>query len=253
MKLRKLFTSQSAKIAKGASMGIEGLILYLAPAMSAGLGFSVCPWATAGCIRVCLGETSGRMVMDNARKARAWRTQLMRHDAPAFWSALRSEIGALSRKAAKLGSVACVRLDGTSDLGLAKMLQREFPSVLFYDYTKSLHRMLEWLDTRDSGNVPTNRWLTFSRSETNDAEASLVLSRGGDVAVVFSTKRGEALPAYASIPGSTKLYRVIDGDKHDWRFLDANETRTNGEGIIVGLRAKGAARKDASGFVVRVA
>lgn len=37
-------------------------------------------------------------------------------------------------------------------------------------------------------------------------------------------------------------HRVIDGDESDLRFLDPAS-------VIVGLRAKGRARKDRSGFV----
>jgi hypothetical protein len=39
------------------------------------------------------------------------------------------------------------------------------------------------------------------------------------------------------------LRRVIDGDRTDLRFLDPS-------GVIVGLYAKGNAKKDTSGFVV---
>jgi hypothetical protein len=37
----------------------------------------------------------------------------------------------------------------------------------------------------------------------------------------------------------------IDGDKHDLRFTDK-------QGVIVGLRAKGPARQDKSGFVIHI-
>ena len=39
---------------------------------------------------------------------------------------------------------------------------------------------------------------------------------------------------------------VVDGDKSDLRFLD-------GENVIVGLIAKGQAKKDQSGFVINQA
>jgi hypothetical protein len=39
--------------------------------------------------------------------------------------------------------------------------------------------------------------------------------------------------------------KVIDGDLHDARIDDP-------KGVIVGLRAKGPARKDVSGFVVHI-
>jgi hypothetical protein len=40
--------------------------------------------------------------------------------------------------------------------------------------------------------------------------------------------------------------KVVDGDEHDARFVDKR-------GVIVGLKAKGKARQDRSGFVVRLA
>lgn len=50
-----------------------------------------------------------------------------------------------------------------------------------------------------------------------------------DVAVVFDTPRGQALPAqYLGVP-------VVDGDKSDARWLDPSPA-------IVGLRAKGRMR-----------
>ena len=66
-----------------------------------------------------------------------------------------------------------------------------------------------------------------------------VLAKRGNVAVVFDTKVGHPLPRrYLGA-------RVIDGDLHDLRFLDPR-------GVVVGLRAKGLAKADQSGFVVRV-
>jgi hypothetical protein len=59
------------------------------------------------------------------------------------------------------------------------------------------------------------------------------------VAVVFDVKRGKPLPA--AFMGAS----VIDGDMHDLRFLDGYQ------GAVIGLRAKGPAKKDCSGFVVR--
>ena len=58
-----------------------------------------------------------------------------------------------------------------------------------------------------------------------------------NIAVVFSTKRSGELPK------TWKGRKVIDSDLHDLRLLDK-------KGVICGLRAKGKARKDKSGFVV---
>jgi len=57
---------------------------------------------------------------------------------------------------------------------------------------------------------------------------------------VFDVKRGKPLPARHTINGVTAI--VIDGDLTDYRPEDI-------KGVIVGLRAKGEAIGDASGFV----
>ena len=47
----------------------------------------------------------------------------------------------------------------------------------------------------------------------------------------------------AELPKKWLGIKVINGDKHDLRFKDT-------KGRIVGLKAKGKAKKDKSGFVV---
>jgi hypothetical protein len=59
------------------------------------------------------------------------------------------------------------------------------------------------------------------------------------MAVVFHVKKGQALPK------AWQGKAVIDGDEHDARYDDP-------QGVIVGLRAKGQAIKDTTGFVVAV-
>jgi hypothetical protein len=149
-----------------------------------------------------------------------------------FVDQLSTEIRANERKAMEdMGMALAVRINGTSDLpALARELARRHPSVQFYDYTKIPGAILAARD------IP-NLHYTFSRGEANDDDAGMALAWGTSVAVVFDTPKGEALPAsWYGVP-------VIDGDEHDLRFLDPR-------GVIVGLRAKGAARKDTSGFVV---
>jgi len=69
------------------------------------------------------------------------------------------------------------------------------PDVQFYDYTKSTRRAI----AHAFGDMPANYHLTFSRSECNDRDALNVLARGGNVAVVFSTRKGDA-PSLAPQP-----------------------------------------------------
>ena len=99
-------------------------------------------------------------------------------------------------------------------------------------------QVLEYFRAFLAGRLPSNYSLTFSRSECNGETALEMAKAGANVAVVFDTRKGEDLPKrWGSRP-------VIDGDTHDLRFLDAR-------GRVVGLRAKGPAKRDDSGFVVR--
>jgi hypothetical protein len=84
-----------------------------------------------------------------------------------------------------------------------------------------------------------NYHLTFSYSENNAVDCLECLEHGINVAMVFDTKRGQPLPK------TWCNYKVIDGDLSDLRFKDP-------KGVIVGLRAKGRAKKDCTGFVVRL-
>ena len=61
-----------------------------------------------------------------------------------------------------------------------------------------------------------------------------MIAKGINVAVVFRN---------AELPKTWLGIKVINGDKHDLRFKDT-------KGCIVGLKAKGKAKKDKSGFVV---
>jgi hypothetical protein len=60
-----------------------------------------------------------------------------------------------------------------------------------------------------------------------------ILKMGGNVAVVFRK----------DLPTTYKGYQVVNGDVSDLRFLDPNNS-------IVGLKAKGKAKTDMSGFVL---
>lgn len=232
-----LLTVENAKTTKGEELGFLTGILYLAPFNLSGK--NVCSHATEGCIFSCL-FTAGMGAFSNVRDARIAKTQAFFKSPKAFVESLAEDVEALIRKARRLGMEPCVRLNGTSDLPWENLggeagvcLMRRFPEVKWYDYTKNPARIRAFL----AGRLPPNYFLTFSRSECN-GEVALELARAGaNVACVFGIKKGEALPKkWAGRP-------VIDGDLHDLRFLD-------GRGRIVGLRAKGQAKRDESGFVI---
>ncbi len=104
--------------------------------------------------------------------------------------------------------------------------------IQFYDYTKGYKRMLKFLD----GKLPDNYDLTFSYSEeTTKRRVNTITRKGGNVAVVFRKE----------IPKKFMGHTVITGMEHDFRYLDS-------KGHIVGLIARGRAKKDDTGFVVDV-
>ncbi len=227
MSQKLLSIDTNAKTVKGQTKGYLTGILYLAPADISGK--NICPHASVGCKAACL-FTAGRGAMSPIRNARLKKTMAFLSDRISFSSTIKAEIASLIKKANKKGMTACIRLNGTSDLPWHKIedIMQSYPDVQFYDYTPNLFRMLEFTN----GKLPSNYHLTFSRKEDNDQAVDSVLKAGGNVAAVFK-----------SLPISWKGFPVINGDDTDLRFLD-------GKGVIVGLKAKGKAKKDTSGFVI---
>ncbi len=228
------------KTVKGEAFGFLTGILYLAPAMLSGR--NMCSHATDGCREVCL-NTSGKGALSSVQTARIAKTHAFTADLSGFMETLAADIDALERKAARLSMRPLGRLNGTSDTPWENIpvrgkrnIMAAFPRVTFYDYTKNPARMRRFLAAR---NWPSNYVLTFSRSECNQADALAVLRAGGNVAIPFSTRKGAALPA------SWFGFPVVDGDVSDARPDDSR-------GVVIGLRAKGKAKHDTSGFVVRV-
>ena len=107
-----------------------------------------------------------------------------------------------------------------------KNIFEHFPDVQFYDYTK--------IPTRKVSQYK-NYHLTWSYSEANLKYTAWYDKIAYNIAVVFNG----AFPIYF------KGREVINGDESDLRFLDK-------QNVIVGLKAKGKARHDMSGFVIHV-
>jgi hypothetical protein len=235
-----------------------------------------------GCAKVCLNTAGNPTYLKSKLLARAKKTKLLFQNRELFLVNLIEDLVDLSRQARESRSKAAVRLNGTSDLAwereeftlredccdtiyylkesshrrfnklssyfrlkspgyLAKKLAKKsvielFPNIRFYDYTKDPSRVKQFLKRTE---WPKNYYLTFSKSEVNDEIAESVLELGGNVAVVFGIGRSKPLPQ------QWKNWKVIDGDIHDFRFLDSRS-------CVVGLRAKGKAKDHNSnfGFVV---
>jgi hypothetical protein len=223
----KLLTIGNTKTTKGEAMGYLTFIMHLAPSTLS--GYNTCPMASVGCASACL-NTSGRGRFTTTQEARIRKTKWFFENRDSFMVQLVKDIQAAIRKATREGMTPVFRLNGTSDIrwenvsvGGFRNVMEMFPSVQFYDYTKLTNR-------RD---IPANYHLTFSRSEMNEIDALRMLTEHKmNVAVVFET-----------LPEKWAGVKVIDGTETDLRFLDE-------ECVIVGLVAKGKAKKDTSGFTI---
>ena len=235
-KFMQLLNNGNAKTIKGEKYGYDSYGSHLKPFKSLinGKTYNACPFASKGCAEACL-NTAGRGQMSNVQQARLNKTRLFFTDRERFMNMLHKEISKKIRRSEKRNMKPCFRLNLTSDIAWesvnhrGKNIMEHFPSVQFYDYTKSSKRTERYLD----GKMPSNYQLTFSRSECNGEETEKILKKKGNVAVVFRNR----------LPKTWKGYRVIDGDDSDLRFLDSKN-------VIVGLVEKGLAKKDSTGFVI---
>ena len=238
----KLLSTGNPKILKGLAAGYNTYILHLAPANLS--GYETCPKRTTGCTAACL-NTAGRGGMfkkgettNVIQKARIRKTQMFFEDRITFMNLLVKDIELGIKQSKRLGLTPVFRMNGTSDLAFEKYevnrngqtytnIFYAFPEVTFYDYTKILGRKIKMIP---------NYSLTFSAADGNDADVYRAIAEGYNVATVFGLKKTEPMP-------ETYLGRtVFNGDDSDLRFLDPKN-------VIVGLYAKGKAKKDTSGFV----
>lgn len=208
----------------------ESLILYLAPLDQNSKGINLCPKASAGCAAACLFR-AGRGRFSNVITARINRTELFLSNRTAFIHQLVAEI---NKKAYKTSKEIAVRLNGTSDVKLVRFIENSglsiAPNVVFYDYTKIIQKAGDFVVSTGNRYV-----VAFSRSEDNEMEAIEHLKNGGIVAAVFS-----------ELPTSWRGFPVVDGDSRDDLMIDIKG------GTVLGLSAKGDAKKDRSGFVVHI-
>jgi len=241
----KLLSTGNPKLMKGEKKGYLSFILHLAPSTLS--GYNVCPMASKGCAAACL-NTAGRGGLFKAgentnviQDARIRKTRWFFEDRDAFMLQLVKDVTLAIKQATRKGMIPAFRLNGTSDIrwetvavvhptntdGFDKPvvynnIMEMFPNVQFYDYTKIANR-------RD---LPLNYHLTFSRSESNEEVLGTIEH---NIAVVFN-----------KLPDTFLGRPVINGDDTDLRFLDPRR-------VIVGLKAKGKARKGTfDNFVVTI-
>ena len=247
----KLLSTGNPKTLKGMQQGYNTYILHLAPATLS--GYNTCPKATVGCATACL-NTAGRGGMfkkgentNNIQKARIRKTQLFYNNREEFMSLLVKDILLAIKQSKRLGLTPVFRLNGTSDISFEKYsvkmgnviysnIFEAFGYIQFYDYTKVLGRKVK--------NIP-NYHLTFSAADGNDGDVVEAVKQGYNIAMVFHLKKTLDMPDYHVLStGNTgnTVMPIFNGDESDLRFLDP-------KGHIVGLYAKGKAKKDNTGFV----
>jgi hypothetical protein len=238
----KLLSTGNPKVLKGMKQGYNTYILHLAPANVS--GYETCPKRTAGCTAACL-NTAGRGGMfkkgestNVIQEARKRKTRMFFENRELFMQLIVKDITLAIKQSVKLGLIPVIRLNGTSDLAFEKYsvirdgveynnIFEAFPEIQFYDYTKILGRKVKDIK---------NYNLTFSAADGNDLDVMKAIQQGYNVATVFGLKKTEVMPEYYM--GRP----VFNGDESDLRFLDP-------KGVVVGLYAKGKAKKDTSGFV----
>ena len=201
-------------------------ILHLRP-----VNTKICPFQNvAKCKSACLNTAGLGGVYPSIQKARQRKTNLFLNDRVEFMRQLFADIVKIEKHCIKKGKTPAIRLNGTSDIQyeLIKVngsnVFDTFPNITFYDYTKHPNRKVSHIK---------NYVLTWSYSEANKKYNDYYSKVPNNVAVVFRDK----------LPKTFKGKKVINGDLTDLRFLDPVN-------VIVGLKAKGKAKKDYSGFVI---
>ena len=221
----RLLTVANAKTIKGEPKRWLTGILYLKP------NRKLCPDSSAGCRKGCL-NTAGRGRFSTVQECRVRKSTWLRKSKAGFIRQLHKDIEKLKAKAARKNMNVAIRLNGTSDVPWESKdfgcIPQAYPEIQFYDYTASIKRLL-------SKDLPSNYYLTFSHKERRKAWKK-ALAAGFNVSMVF-----DEVPVGKTIQG----YKVVSGDDDDLRFLDPKL-------CIVGVKAKGDAKQDTTGFVIRV-
>lgn len=232
MKKIKTLLSKGTSNAKTVKNEIPSFILYLSPFTTNNKGINICPNASPGCVSSCLFTAGFAGVYHSVNEARQRKTEYYLSDKKAFCGQLYTELKRISDKGIKTA----IRLNGTSDLDFIAIIKNQIgmdvlnlPNLIFYDYTKIIGKAIKYKGLK-------NYFVTFSRSEKNEKDCLAALNSGINVAVVFDHKK--------DMPKKYLNTNVVNGDSSDIIMINNN-------GVILGLKAKGKAKKDITGFVVR--
>ena len=230
----KNLLSKGSTNTKTAKNNLESFILYLAPHTQNSKKINICPRASKGCAAACL-FSAGRGKFSNVIASRTNKTEYYLSDKKIFINQLSKELIKIAAKSIKQNKKIAIRLNGTSDQDFIALIKKynnldllngdEFKNLVFYDYTAILGKIKKYINTSYS--------LTLSRKEDNENEIIEALKLGGNVAAVFRDE----------LPTTYKGYNVVNGDSSDLEMI-------YNKNVILGLKAKGDAKKDKSGFVI---
>lgn len=233
IKKPKNLLSLGSTNSKTAKNSLDTFILYLSPFNQNSFGINVCPKASPGCVASCL-FSAGRGRFSNVINARTNKTDFLLSDKLGFLTMLKNELVKINNKAIKESKKIAIRLNGTSDLDFVGMVKNKLnfdllslENLLFYDYTKIYGKALKYKDSK-------NYFVTLSLAENSNLnEIKMALNLGINVSAVFKN----------NIPDQLLGFPVIDGDKTDIEMIFNT-------GVILGLKAKGKAKKDKTGFAI---
>lgn len=208
--------------------------LSLAPHTQNAKGINICPKASKGCALACL-FTAGRGKFTNVQQARINKTNYYLFDRQKFINQLAKEINKIAIKSKLTNEMFALRLNTLSDVDFVYQLKKyadldllnddTYKNIIVYDYTAIPGKVKKYLGTK--------YYVTLSRKEDNEQDVMNVLNAGGNVSIVFRNE----------LPNTYKGFKVIDGDKTDLEM-------TKHKNVVLGLKAKGDAKKDTTGFVV---
>jgi len=221
-----LSIGRDAKTAKSVGKGYLTAVQYLAPSRF------LCP-AADSCLDSCLFTSGLSAVFQKINHVRRARARFFVEHRSAYWRQLDLELRRFLALCDRRGLKPAVRPNGTSDViwervGAHLFDCKTFRRIRWYDYTKIQKRLLP------SWSLPQRYTLTLSRDQTDSAvDAVWSVNPRARVSVVFGGR----------LPSHWCDRRVVDGDAHDLTFLHR-------PGSVIGLKAKGPAKRDRSGFVV---
>jgi hypothetical protein len=201
---------------------------YLMASLSLMPDSILCPQSKiAECFEPCLKSSGFAGVYKTVNQARQRKTDFWHSDKKGFLEQLERELTNHVKNCERKGKKPACRLNTISDIVFEKTgIIEKFPQIMFLDYTKNASRL---------GKTPKNYKLIFSYSNAPNYQTSVkkAFKTDAPIAVVFKGR----------LPKSFKGREVINGDKSDL-------INSNAKGKIIGLLAKGKARKDGGNFVV---